>query len=50
VANAVARLPVDRTCECASALGSAIITRPEMIPSALKEDLAPLLGKYVPAG
>ena len=49
VANAVARLPVERSCECASALGSAIITRPEVIPSALKQDLAPLIGKYVPA-
>ncbi len=50
VANAVARLPVERSCECASALGSAIITRPELIPTALKQDLAPLIGKYVPAG
>jgi 5'-methylthioadenosine phosphorylase len=49
VANAVARLPVERSCECASALGSAIITRPELVPSALKQDLAPLIGKYVPA-
>ena len=49
IANAVARLPVERSCECASALGSAIITRPELIPSALKQDLAPLIGKYVPA-
>jgi len=49
VANAVARLPVERSCECASALGSAIITRRELIPSALKHDLAPLIGKYVPA-
>lgn len=50
VADAVASLPVERTCECASALGSAIITRPEVIPSTLKQDLAPLIGKYVPAG
>jgi len=49
IANAVARLPVERSCECASALGSAIITRPELIPLALKQDLAPLIGKYVPA-
>ena len=49
VANAVARLPVERVCACASALGSAIITRPDMIPSGLKQDLAPLIGKYVPA-
>lgn len=49
VANAVARLPVERSCECVSALGSAIITRPELISLALKQDLAPLIGKYVPA-
>jgi len=49
IANAVARLPVERSCECASALGSAIITRPELISLALKQDLAPLIGKYVPA-
>jgi len=49
VANAVARLPVERSCECASALGSAIITRPELIPPALKREMAPLIGKYVPA-
>ena len=49
VANAVARLPVERSCECASALGSAIITRPELISLALKREMAPLIGKYVPA-
>ncbi len=49
IANAVTRLPVERSCECASALGSAIITRPELISLALKQDLAPLIGKYVPA-
>ena len=49
IANAVARLPVERSCECSSALGSAIITRPELISLALKQDLAPLIGKYVPA-
>jgi 5'-methylthioadenosine phosphorylase len=47
VAGAVAQLPVDRGCECATALGSAIITRPELIPSAVKRDLAPIIGKYV---
>jgi len=49
VSNAVSRLPIDRDCECASALGSAIITRPNMIPSSVKRDLAPIIGKYVPA-
>ena len=47
VASAVARLPVDRECECATALGSAIITRPGLIPSDVKRDLAPIIGKYV---
>ncbi len=49
VSNAVSRLPIDRDCECAAALGSAIITRPNMIPSGVKRDLAPIIGKYVPA-
>ena len=47
VAGAVARLPVDRECECATALGSAIITQPGVIPSDVKRDLAPIIGKYV---
>ena len=29
IADAVDRLPFDRTCECATALQHAIITRPE---------------------
>ena len=49
VAGAVARLPVDRECECASALGSAIITRPDVIPADVTRDLAPIIGKYVQA-
>ena len=47
VSAAVASLPVERGCECASALGSAIITRPELIPPDVKRDLAPIIGKYV---
>ena len=43
----VERLPVDRTCECATALASAIITRPEAIPPATREQLAPLVSKYL---
>jgi len=49
VVDAVAALPVDRICECATALGSAIITRPELIPTQIKRDLAPIIGKYVEA-
>jgi 5'-methylthioadenosine phosphorylase len=47
IAGAVARLPHDRTCECASALKHAIITRPDAIPDAVKRELAPLVGKYL---
>jgi 5'-methylthioadenosine phosphorylase len=47
IAEAVARLPFARTCECASALKHAIITRPEAVPAALKQELAPLVGKYL---
>ena len=47
IAEAAARLPFDRTCECATALQYAIITRPEAIPAALKRELQPLVGKYL---
>jgi 5'-methylthioadenosine phosphorylase len=46
IAAAVARLPVERTCECATALATAIITRPEHIPDRVKRDLRPIVGKY----
>ena len=47
VGETVSRLPVPRTCECATALASAIITRPEAIPEQARKDLAPIIGKYV---
>jgi 5'-methylthioadenosine phosphorylase len=37
----------DRTCKCASALSSAIITRAELVPSQTKKDLGLLIGKYM---
>jgi 5'-methylthioadenosine phosphorylase len=46
IANAVERLPFERTCECASALKYALITRPEAVPEQVKKDLAPIIGKY----
>jgi 5'-methylthioadenosine phosphorylase len=46
IANAVERLPVERTCGCGSALAHAILTRPEAVPEQVKRDLAPLIGKY----
>ena len=47
IASAVAMLPFARTCECATALKHALITRPEAIPAATKSRLAPLVGKYL---
>ena len=47
IAGAVADLPFERTCECATALKYALITRPEAVPSRLKEELEPLVGKYL---
>jgi 5'-methylthioadenosine phosphorylase len=47
IASAVERLPIERTCECARALATALITRPDMIPAARKAVLQPLIGKYI---
>jgi 5'-methylthioadenosine phosphorylase len=47
IANAVERLPYERTCECASALKHALITRADAIPDQVKQDLAPIVGKYL---
>jgi len=47
IAGAVESLPYERTCECASALKYALVTRPEMIPDQVKADLAPIIGKYM---
>ncbi len=47
VRRAVARLPAERHCECASALQTAIVTAPERIPADVKEKLRPIIGKYV---
>ena len=44
---ALSHLPVERTCECATALAAAIITRPEAISDRTKVDLAPIVGKYL---
>jgi 5'-methylthioadenosine phosphorylase len=47
IASAVEKLPLDRTCECASALKHAIITRPDAVPSKTKAKLAPLVSRYL---
>ena len=47
IAAAVEKLPFERTCECASALRYALITRPDAIPENTKRDLAPIVAKYL---
>jgi len=47
VRAAVAALPRERNCPCASALKYAILTNPETIPAATRERLEPLIGKYM---
>ena len=44
---ALARLPIARECECASALKYALVTPAELVPSQVKQELAPIIGKYV---
>ena len=47
IAKAVEALPYERSCECASALKYALITRPDAVPLQTRQDLAPLVGKYL---
>jgi 5'-methylthioadenosine phosphorylase len=47
IADAVSQLPFERTCECATALKYALITRPEAVPDATRRELEPLVGKYL---
>jgi 5'-methylthioadenosine phosphorylase len=47
IAHAVDALPYERSCECASALKFALITRPDVVPPQVKQELAPLVGKYL---
>ena len=47
IASAVGALPFDRTCECASALKHALITRPDSVPPSTKQKLEPIVGKYL---
>jgi 5'-methylthioadenosine phosphorylase len=47
IASAVDALPFERTCECATALKYALITRPDAIPPKAKERLAPIVAKYL---
>ncbi len=48
VAEAAAALPPARDCACPSALASALVTAPELVPEETKRDLEPLIGRYMP--
>ncbi|HEY3884303.1 MAG TPA: hypothetical protein VGL62_03795, partial [Vicinamibacterales bacterium] len=47
IAEAVSRLPFERTCGCAHALEHAILTRRDAVPDQVKRDLAPIVGRYL---
>ena len=47
IANAVEQLPIERNCECAKALATAIITHRDAIPAATKQKLSAIVGKYL---
>ncbi len=44
---AVSRIPEKHDCPCATALATAIVTAPEMIPPEQKKKLSLLIGKYL---
>lgn len=50
VARAVGRLPAVDGCPCGSALASALVTDPRLIPAQTREVLAPLIGRYLEEG
>ena len=47
VAAAVEAYAGRQGCSCGGALATALITRPDAIPAAVKRDLAPIIGKYI---
>ena len=47
IRTVVGRLPVERGCECATALATAIITRPDAVAEETRRRLAPIVGRYL---
>ena len=47
IRTVVGRLPVERGCECATALATAIITRPGAVAEDTRRRLAPIVGRYL---
>ena len=48
IRTVVGRLSAERGCECATALATAIITRPEAVAKETRRRLAPIVGRYLP--
>jgi 5'-methylthioadenosine phosphorylase len=47
IAEAVGRIDGPRACECATALATALITQPDLVPEQTKRELEPIVGKYL---
>jgi 5'-methylthioadenosine phosphorylase len=47
IAEAVGRIDGPRMCECATALATALITRPDLVPDQTRRELEPIVGKYL---
>jgi len=47
IAEAVSRLGPERTCACKDALATSMITRMEDVPDATKDELMPIIGRYI---
>jgi 5'-methylthioadenosine phosphorylase len=47
IAEAVGRVGGERTCECATALAAALITPLDLVPERTKQELEPLIRKYL---
>jgi 5'-methylthioadenosine phosphorylase len=47
---AVQKIPPKRDCDCATALSTALITAPDVMPEAQKKKLDLLIGKYLRKG
>ncbi len=50
VREAVRTMPMERACQCASALAHAIVTDPAVIPAAARKRLNVIAGKYLTRG
>jgi 5'-methylthioadenosine phosphorylase len=47
VKSAIASMPAERSCTCASAAKYAVLTQPDTIPQATRDKVGLLFGKYL---